>query len=238
MAKTKKAESTNVAEALKEKAEATAQENVQANPEGTPEEMVKAFNERFEKYATISQDGVTDDYKKECNEAFEAFNKEFNTSSFNIIDGNKEDALKAAKALKTYNEKLGSWENKGWVGALHFDEVITKVIEDLETGKTEKFDLDIFALIYIFESAKHPVGIGLESARVMKELDGDQKSEASFSKVLETLGKHIKYINALNKKGAILQQKAAMAESGFKLELKVTELEEYVAFYDALSSKE
>lgn len=239
MAKTKKTETSSISDALKEKAKATEAENNNTQEgETTPAQMVEAFNKRFEKYATISQEDVTDEYKKACKEEFEAFNKEFNSKTFNIVDGNKEDALKAAKTLKLYNEKLGSWENKGWVGALHFDEVITKTISDIEAGDDGKFDLDIFALIYIFQSARQPVGIGIESAKVMKELDGDEKSNMSFTKILEILGKHIKMVNGLNKKGAVLQQRVAMADSGYRLDLKVSELEEYVAFYDELSQKE
>ena len=99
-----------------------------------------------------------------------------------------------------------------------------------------------------------PQGTGLDSANKMKELEesfdnrDDKSTEIdpkhldidnviSYSTILEKIGRHIDYLKSANHEMEILQQRWAMAESDIKMDLKITELEEFVEFSNCLNNK-
>ena len=232
----------NVVEEVLEK---EAQE-VEADGANTPDEekqkMVDEFNEKFSEYATLTREDAAnlEDFKKEAEAKFDELTKGFATLELDIETTNSKKALAVAKFLKEWNAKFAKWTNQEWKAVIHFDEVIDGKITEIQNQKTDKLALDVYSITYIFDKMKEPEAFGIESARLMNkyETKNEKKENAfAFVDVLHVLMSQIQYMQCLNKQATILQNVVAMAENGYKLELKITELEEFVKFFDAMQNQ-
>lgn len=201
--------------------------------------MMNDFNEKFSEYATLTKEDNLDDFKKEAEAKFEEMTKGFAELQLDIETSSAKKALAVAKFLKEWNKNFSKWTNQEWKAVIHFDEVIDSKIQELRDAKTDKLTLDAYATTFIFEKMKEPEAIGLDAAKLMSKYETkNEKKEDSFAfvDILHVLMNQVKYMQCLNKQATILQNVVAMAESGYKLDLKITELEEYVKFFDAMQN--
>lgn len=205
------------------------------------QKMVDEFNEKFSEYATLTYEGAEnlEEFKKEADEKFNELTKGFADMQLDIEAENKSKALAVAKFLREWNAIFAKWSNQEWKAVIHFDEVMDAKINELRDNKTEKLTLDVYAITYLFEKMKEPEAIGLQSAKLMSkyETKDDKKNAFTFVEILNVLMKHVQYMQCLNKQATILQNVVAMAENGYKLDLKITELEEFVKFFDAMQNQ-
>ena len=237
------ADETKINEVVEENATAEVVETG-TDAVNTPDEekakMVTEFNEKFGEYATLTQEDNLEDFKKEAEAKFDELTKGFGELELDIETTSPSKALAVAKFLKEWNEKFAKWSNQEWKAVIHFDEVMDGKIADLRAGKETGLKLDVYSITYIFEKMKEPEAFGLQTAKTMSKYETkNEKKEDSFAfiDVLQKLLSQIQYMQCLNKQATILQNVVAMAENGYKLELKITELEEFVKFFDAMQNQ-
>src|SRR5574344_552216 len=215
--------------------------------EESQKNLINDFNKNFSKYATLSNldESEKEDFKKKAKDDFENFGREIQGKTYEVA--NKKNAKFVAEFLQKWNKEMNRWEAQGWKGIIYFDEYITKKIQELNENKCEKLDFEQGPLLFLYGSMMKPQGTGLDSANKMKELEesfdnrDDKSTEIdlkhldidnviSYSTILEKIGRHIDYLKSANHEMEILQQRWAMAESDIKMDLKITELEEFVEF--------
>lgn len=207
--------------------------------------MRKHFNSKFSKWATIEPDDADDDFiaqtKKDLEEAVEIQKH----ADYEIATAEDGLALKSAEFLKTWNENFNSWEKGMWRGLIRFNIVIDGLIKDLRENPEKSLIIDYQTLIFLYNSMMTPSGIGLESARRMakfenynEETDGpyEENIPVTYSGILSKIKDHINYLSAVDKKLNVLRQRVQLAYAGLKMTIKVTELEEFVEFHDAITS--
>lgn len=203
-------------------------------------DFVEQFNKDYSEYAElIDETKCSQEYQDECKKDFEDLIKDFNGESFEIAE--KENALETAKFLKEWNEKCVHWEHESWKGVILFDEVISKAIEDIEKGDKDNLYVDYGALVYLYGSMNQVQGVGLESAKLMQVLETDNRSEeekkedkvepVTFSNILNNLSKQIERIKLIDAKMNVYQTRWSMACNGFKMNLKIKDLEEFGKLY-------
>lgn len=239
----------NQEETLKEAVNPAADQNVEVDStaeqhdESSEEEktkMMNDFNEKFGEYATLTKEENLDDFKKEAEAKFDELTKSFSELQLDIETSSPKKALAVAKFLKEWNKNFSKWTNQEWKAVIHFNEVIDAKIQELRDAKADKLSLDVYTITYIFEKMKEPEATGLDSAMLMAKYETkNEKKEDSFAfvDILHVLMNQVKYMQCLNKQATILQNVVAMAESGYKLDLKITELEEFVKFFDAMQNQ-
>lgn len=214
----------------------------------TRKSLVDDFNKKFSDFAEIEdiKDTKTQEekekFQKECQEDFENLIKDFNAETFEIAE--KDTALETAKFLKEWNEKCAHWENESWKGVILFDQVISEIIEKIEKGDKDNLTIDYAALIFLYGTMNRASGIGLESAKLMEVLETDTRSEeaqkedkvpaVTYSNILKNISKHIERIKLIDAKMNIYQQRWSMAANDFNLKFKITDLEEFGKFAEAL----
>ena len=253
MAKEKKIKEENKkAKVVEDQAQAAAG-NAPEQPEYSEEQlefarinMRKQFNERFSKWAEIEPENADDAYieqvKKELEDAVETQKK----AVYNI--GSHEDglALKTAEFLKTWNEHFNSWEKGSWRGLIRFNVVIEGIIEALKTDDTKDLEIDYQTLIFLYNSMMNPSGIGLETARKMAEFENyneatdgpfEENIPVTYSGILSKVNEHVATLGAIDKKLNILRQKLQLAYMGLRMNLKISELEEFVEFNNVITNQ-
>lgn len=213
-------------------------------------QMIKDFNEKYSNYAVLS---VNDDaeYKAQAKKDFEDYTSSVQNKSYEIA--NKEHSVEVAKFLQQWNAEYNHWEAQAWKGVIYFDKIISAKLDELESGKAETLVFDYGTLSFIYGSMMKPQGVGLKSAEMMEVLetpldenkkpidtsvgsDVDIDNVITYSTILEKLGRHIDFLKMANNKIQILQQRWALAESGIKMDLKITELEEFKKFVDDINN--
>ena len=221
-------------------------------PEMSPEQiefarmtMRKEFNERFSKWAIIEDENADDDFiaqtKKDLDDEVE-LNK---NRKFNI--GGHEDgiALRTAEFLKEWNENFNHWEKGMWRGIIRFNIVISDILKDLQENPEKDIEIDYPTLIFLYNSMMQPSGIGLESARLIarfenynEETDGpfEEDVPVTYSGVLEKIKHHVDGLASVDKKINILHQRYNLALAGLRMTLKISEIEEFVEFNNAITN--
>lgn len=214
-------------------------------------QIIKDFNDKYAQYAVLSADDDPE-YKKVAKKDFEDYTSSVQKNDFEIA--NKEHSLEVAKFLKQWNSEYNHWEAQGWKGVIYFDKIIDKKIQELEEKKEETLKFDYGTLMFIYGSMMKPQGVGLQSAEMMEVLetpvgkDGepidtsvgqgevDIDNVITYSTILEKLGRHIDFLKMSNNKIQILQQRWALAESGVRMDLRISELEEFKKFVDEINN--
>lgn len=204
----------------------------------------KNFNEKFSKWAVMEPEDADDDFIASAKKDLENAVDEQKVRTYSI--GGAEDgiALKTAQFLKEWNEKFNSWEKGSWRGLIRFNAVIDGKIKELEADEKKDFEIDYQTLIFLYNSMMNPSGIGLESARVMavfenynEETDApfEENIPVTYSGILSKVIEHVKFLGGVDKKLNILRTRLQYAYMGLKMTLKISEIEEFVEFNDAVT---
>lgn len=203
----------------------------------------KEFNENFSKWANMPEDDADDAYIELTKKDFETAIDETRNKLFVIADS--ERAIASAELLKEMNSKMFRWSNAQWKGVITFDKVITKLINELKSSKDE-LKVDYSTLMYLYASMKEPNGIGIEEAKIMAKYENydiendcliEEDSPVTYSGINEAIQRNIQWLSSNDKKLNILKERVNFAYAGIKMELKITELEEFLEFYDAINAR-
>ena len=207
--------------------------------------MRKEFNEKFSKWAEIDPEDATDDDIAEAKKTFEDEVEKTKNREYIIAVHEDGLALKSAKFLKEWNEFFNHWERAGWRGVIMFDRVIDKHISELEKDSEKDLSIDYQTLIFLYNSMMNPSGTGLESAlRIAKyenyDVEKDSLSEedapVTYSGILEKVKMFVDTLAGVDKKLNILKQRVDLAYAGLKMNLKISALEEFIEFNDAITA--
>ena len=211
--------------------------------------MRRQFNDRFNKWAVIEPEDADDDYialaKKELDDEVEKHKNEV----FKIADADENKRqIKCAEFLRDWNHDFNSWNKGEWRGLLKFNKVINELIEDLKKDENKNFCIDYATLIFLYNTMMHPHGMGVESAEKMAkyenydlnkdgQADTDETDPVTYSGLLERIVEHIKYLAAVDKKLNIMKQRVQLAYGGLRMKFKISSLEEFVQFNDAITKE-
>ena len=199
-------------------------------------------SESLTKFAEITDDDADDEFievaKKELNDVID----EVRDMKFTIVP--KEDGDKRIETIDLiieYNEKFNKWENGEWRGVLTLDKMLRETKEKLGDGD---FEVDFSTLMFLRQTFLSPKGTGVAAARWMAEhewydeekceLKEDAAEHVTYSGILRKVNEHFRRIECENKRINIYRNRLQLAYAGLKMNLKVSALEEFVAFNDAV----
>ena len=254
MAKNKK---TNITVEKGGKPVDTKEDNIKVDDLGVPElseeqkeyariTVRKEFNENFSKWAEITEENATDDDIAQAKKEFEDCVEENKNKKYFIASHDDNVALNTAKFLKNWNTKYNKWTNGAWKGVIQFDRVIDKIITELEENKDKDLEIDYSTLIFLYQTMREPSGCGIESAREMAKFENyneetgnafEEDIPITYSGILERVLNEVKNLSNIDKKLTILKERVNLAYAGLKMNLKITELEEFLEFHEAITAK-
>ncbi len=204
------------------------------------------FNKKFSKWAEIDPVDATDDDIALVKKEFEECVEENKNKKYTIAIHDDGLALTTAKFLKDWNAKFNTWEKGSFKGLIHFDRVITEIIKELEADPNKDFEIDYSTLIFLYQSMGEPKGTGIESAREMAKFENyneetgkvfEEDIPVTYSGILEKILMEVKQLSNIDKKLTILKERVNLAYAGLKMNLKISELEEFLEFHDAITAK-
>lgn len=204
------------------------------------------FNKKFSKWAEIDPEDATDDDIAAVKKDFEDCVEENKNKTYLIATHEDGLALKTAEFLQNWNKEFNTWENGAWRGIIQFDRVITKIIDELKTDTNKDFEIDYSTLIFLYQSMGTPKGSGIVSARKMAEFENyneetgkvfEENIPVTYSGVLEKIQLAVKGLSNIDKKLTILKERVNLAYAGLKMNLKISELEEFLEFHEAITAQ-
>ena len=204
------------------------------------------FNKKFSKWAEIDPEDATDDDIAAVKKDFEDCVEENKNKTYLIATHEDGLSLKTAEFLQSWNKEFNTWENGAWRGIIQFDRVITKIIDELQTDTNKDFEIDYSTLIFLYQSMGTPKGTGIVSARKMAEFENyneetgkvfEENIPVTYSGVLEKIQLAVKGLSNIDKKLTILKERVNLAYAGLKMNLKISELEEFLEFHEAITAQ-
>ena len=204
------------------------------------------FNKKFSKWAEIDPVDATDDDIAAAKKDFEDCVDENKNKTYLIATHEDGLALKTAEFLQNWNKEFNTWENGAWRGLIQFDRVITKIIDELKADSNKDFEIDYSTLIFLYQSMGTPKGSGIVSARKMAEFENyneetgkvfEENIPVTYSGVLEKIQLAVKGLSNIDKKLTILKERVNLAYAGLKMNLKISELEEFLEFHEAITAQ-
>ena len=204
------------------------------------------FNKKFSKWAEIDPVDATDDDIAAAKKDFEDCVDENKNKTYLIATHEDGLALKTAEFLQNWNKEFNTWENGAWRGLIQFDRVITKIIDELKADTNKDFEIDYSTLIFLYQSMGTPKGSGIVSARKMAEFENyneetgkvfEENIPVTYSGVLEKIQLAVKGLSNIDKKLTILKERVNLAYAGLKMNLKISELEEFLEFHEAITAQ-
>lgn len=205
----------------------------------------KEFNENFSKWAEIDDNNATDEDIEQAKKDFEDCINENKNQDYFIASHENGLALKSAEFLRTWNTEFNAWEKGSWRGIIQFEKVISKIIEELKADETKDFRIDYSTLIFLYHSMYEPKGIGLESARRMAQFENyneetdsvyEEDIPVTYSGILEKILLEVKNLTNIDKKLSILKERVNLAYAGLKMNLKISNIEEFIEFHEAITA--
>lgn len=180
--------------------------------------LIHDFNEKNKGVAELVAERPDQDFIDQCKKDFEEYQSEYLDMTYDIAD--KDKALEYAKWLKVWNHDYAVAPSSYWIGVLKFEEVIDKIVEDLEKNPDDKLTFDYGALTYTYNLMMQPLGIGYDYAKWMAD------NQETYNTILEIVGGHVDVVDLIKKKIGLLQNRWALACSGFKCNLLFENLED------------
>ena len=205
----------------------------------------KEFNEKFSKWAVIDDKNATDDDIAECKKDFEDCVEENKNKDYFIATHEDGLALKTAEFLRLWNAEFNTWEKGSWRGLIQFDRVINKIIDELKADDKKDFTIDYSTLIFLYQSMGEPKGTGIETARKMAHFENyneetgevyEEVMPVTYSGVLEKILVEVRKLSNIDKKLSILKERVNLAYAGLKMNLKISEIEEFLEFHEAITA--
>lgn len=206
--------------------------------------MREGFNKAFSKWAEIDPKDATDKDIEEAKETFQKCVDENKNKQYLIASHVDGLALKTAEFLQSWNAKFNTWENGSFKGIIQFERVISGIIDELKKDDKKDFEIDYSTLIFLYQSMGTPKGTGLESARAMAKFENyneetgavyEENIPVTYSGVLEKIQLEVKNLSNIDKKLSILKERVNLAYAGLKMNLKISEIEEFLEFHDAIN---
>ena len=204
------------------------------------------FNKKFSKWAEIDPVNATDDDIALVKKEFEDCVEENKNKSYFIAPHDDGLALTTAEFLRDWNAKFNKWTKGSWKGVIQFDRVINDIISKLKADANKDFEIDYSTLIFLYQSMGEPSGEGIDSARQMAKFENyneetgkvfEEDIPVTYSGVLEKIINEVNHLSNIDKKLTILKERVNLAYAGLKMNLKITELEEFLEFYEAITAK-
>ena len=200
---------------------------------------------KLDKFADVPDEVADDEFIESCKQDLNKAIDEVQAMKFTIYK--KEDGQKridAAKLIKDANYVGTFWENGEWRGVLSLDKVMTETIAKLESDADADFEVDWSTLMFVHQLMKSPKGYGVEAARRLaqwecydeekQELKEDANEAVTYSGILRIVNEHVRKLSFYDKKMNVLRNRLDLAFAGVKMILKISDVEEFVAFNDAL----
>ncbi len=203
------------------------------------------FNKKFSKWAEIDPVNATDDDIAQAKKDFEDCLNANKNKKYMLATHDDGLALTTAKFLKDWNAKFNTWEKGSWRGLIQFDKVITKIITELEANKNKDFEIDYSTLIFLYQSMGDPKGTGLDTAREMAKFENyneetgkvfEEDIPVTYSGILEKVNLEVKNLSNIDKKLTILKERVNLAYAGLKMNLKISDIEEFIEFHEAITA--
>lgn len=203
------------------------------------------FNKKFSKWAEIDPVNATDDDIAAAKKDFETCLEENKNKKYLIATHDDGLALTTATFLKNWNAEFNTWEKGSWRGLIQFDKVINKIITELEDDKDKDFEIDYSTLIFLYQSMGDPKGTGIETARKMAMFENyneetgkafEEDTPVTYSGILEKINLEVKQLSNIDKKLTILKERVNLAYAGLKMNLKISDIEEFIEFHEAITA--
>lgn len=203
------------------------------------------FNKKFSKWAEIDPVNATDDDIAAVKKDFDDCLNENKNKKYLLATHDDGLALTTAKFLKDWNAKFNTWEKGSWRGLIQFDKVITKIIEELESDKNKDFEIDYSTLIFLYQSMGDPKGTGIDTAREIAKFENyneetgkvfEEDIPVTYSGILEKVNLEVKNLSNIDKKLTILKERVNLAYAGLKMNLKISDIEEFIEFHEAITA--
>lgn len=204
----------------------------------------KEFNENFSKWATIADENATDEDIAKAKADFEEAVEETKKRTYTIAKAEGGCALRAAVLLKQWNMHLNAWQNGEWRGVAALNKYLDEKIDELEDNKDLDLVVDYQTLVFLYNTMSRPVGYGLETATMMAKFENydlekleviEVEYPVTFSGILEKVQTECSILTNIDKKLTILKERVNLAYAGLNMVLKITELEEFIEFADAIN---
>lgn len=206
----------------------------------TRKNMREAMRERFGKWMEIDDEDATDADIEAAKADFDAKVKEWTMKQFPMFEA--EHALEALKLLKKWNETSCHWERDVWRGVILFDEIVSREIERIEKeGSTDELSFDYQTLMFLYHTMSTPKGAGIESAKLMVELEKfdlttntvEKDAVVTYSSILQKIVTHTNMLQLVDKMLNLYRERVTIAAAGIKCNFKITEVEEFKELHDA-----
>lgn len=250
---TKKRSSKTSAKEVEMKADVKAQPQAAPTDDLSEEQIAfariqfrKNWKEQEElcKYAEILDEDADDEFieeaKKELNDAIDKVRE----MKFPLADGeSKEKRIQTCELIRDYNYRFNQWTNGEWRGVLSLDKMMNNLIDEIEK-EDKPVELDFSSLMFLKQTFTSPRGTGVEDARWLAEHEcyDEEKQElkesaeecVTYSGILRKINEHVRTIECENKRLNIYRNRLQLAYAGLRMKLNISELEEFVAFSDAI----
>lgn len=214
---------------------AAADEIPEVDP-GQKAELIKQFNDAFGEFAEILDEPADEQWIQDVKKAHDDLVNNINSRVYRI--GNEDTAKFIAEFLYKFNQTANCWVRDAWRGVIKFNEVITEKLAQIIKGEQKVLELAFPELVFAYNSLMNPQGRGLESAKIMEEFETESDARPlTWSQILDHIGEHIDWIQFINKKVWIYNQRVAFAWNGLKLNIKCAEDAEYVRLYEAMNNQ-
>lgn len=172
---------------------------------------IRDFNLNNAGHMRIEPDKVpTEDDIKNAKEEYEAKVKALQEKKDYLI-ADKENALRVAKFLKTYNETniwVGTPTQPLFVGVLNFHDYITKFIEECEK-EPKDLVMEYAPMQFCFVAFNNYCGIGLEGANHMAEIWDE------YIAIYDVLRDHIEFYKKEVENCNVYNDRWALMSQGF-----------------------
>ena len=205
----------------------------------------KQFNENFSKWAHIADENATDEDIEAAKKDYEAVIEETQKKTYTLATSEGDCANRTARLLFNWNKDMCNWKNGSWRGVIAFDKYITSKINALGNGTEKDLVVDYSTLCFLYTNMSEPCGIGIDDAFIMAELENfdiekneikEDEYPVTYSGILEKVCTEVQKLSNIDKKLLILRERVNLAYAGLKMELKITELEEFIEFADAINT--
>ena len=197
------------------------------------------FNKKFSKWATIADENATDEDIEKAKADFNAAVEETKARTYTLATTDGNCAMKAAHILHTWNTKLNVWGAAAWRGVIAFNKFITDFMEK----QPGDLVVDYNTLVFLHQQMQTPYGIGFDDAMLMAEMENfdteknevrEEEYPVTYSGILEKVNTEVAMLSNIDKKLTILRERVNLAYAGLRMDLKITELEEFIEFNDAM----
>lgn len=204
----------------------------------------KEFNDNFSKWATIADENATDDDIAKAKADFEEAVEETKKRTYTLATAEGNCAYRVAELLLTWSNTMNVWQNGEWRGVIAFDMYMANKMNELKSNDKLDLIVDYQTLVFLYNTMSRPVGTGIEAARQMAKFENydTEKNEVSveeypvtFSGILEKVQTEVSVLSNIDKKLTILKERVNLAYAGLNMVLKITELEEFIEFADAIN---